>query len=351
LSFFRRALLLDDHAEDLQTSSINWESREVARILLEHGFAVDVVDLGATVTAGAADYRVVFAADGGLTRLPPAALRVLYRTGSDPNFQNQREQARADAFQRRRNRPYRPMRVVADPAEVLASIDLADHCILIGNERTRSTYPERLQPKLTLMRVSASRTSLVKSRSDYVPKEREFLWYFGLGAVLKGLDLVIDAVDAEPRWRLNIVGLVQQEQQFEQAYFEELYRNDRIRLHGHLIGTSPELQRVLRRSFCLVAPSASEGMSNAVATGLAAGLYPIISRETGIDLPAGCGVYLETSTPAEIAQAMARVHALPEADLAQQIQKIQAFALEAFGRTAYARTMRAHLAGWVGQSA
>jgi tetratricopeptide (TPR) repeat protein len=347
VSFFRRALLVDDESEELYASSVNWESREIARIFLEHGCRVDVMDMGAASPEGV-DYRTVFAADGGLTRLPNAPLRILYRTGSAPDFQNRRELARAAEFERRRGTPYRPMRMIADPAEVIASIELADRCILIGNERTRSTYAAPHAAKMTLMRVSASRLGWIKQAADYAPEEREFLWYFGLGAVLKGLDMVLDAVAEQADWRLNVVGLVQQEPQFEQAYYNELFRNPRIRLHGHLLGNSPELERLSRRCFCFVAPSASEGMSNAVATCLSIGLYPIISRETGIDLPPGCGTYLESCSREEITAAMAAARALPEAELKRQIALLQSYALEAFGRPAYARGMRQHLADWLG---
>ncbi|MBI1778635.1 MAG: glycosyltransferase family 4 protein [Proteobacteria bacterium] len=349
VSFFRRALLLDDEADDLYASSVIWESREIARIFLELGYRVDVIDMGGAAPKDAPAYGVVFAADGGLTRLPPAALRILHRTGSAPEFQNRREAERAQAFERRRGSPYQPKRVAADPAEVLASIELADHCILIGNEVTRATYAPEHRRKVTPMRVSASRLGSVKAPGDYVPKEREFLWYFGLGAVLKGLDLLLDVVARQDVWRLNVVGMVGHEPDFERAYDQELHRHPRIRLHGHLIGNSPDLAIVCRRSFCFVAPSASEGMSNAVATCLSLGLYPIISRETGVDLPEGCGLYLETCTEDAIGAAMARAHAMPEAELSKQIARLQAHAIEAYGRPAYARTMREHLRGWLGQ--
>jgi hypothetical protein len=38
---------------------------------------------------------------------------------------------------------------------------------------------------------------------------------------------------------------------------------------------------------------------------------------------------------------------MAETELVQQIRTIQAYAREAFGRSAYARTMRAHLGEWL----
>ena len=347
VSFLREHVVFDDGYEHFWTTSIHWESREVCRILLELGYDLQVINTLAPLPAKPEDYAVVFAGVGEFTRLadalPKRAVKIGLLTGSSGDFLDARESQRIGAMLARRPGSYAAKRSGGAPG-IVAGIEAADRCLLIGNAQTLSTYPERLKPRITPIRVSASPLAYVKGTGEYVPAEREFLWYFGHGAVLKGLDLLLEIFARQDVWTLNVVGLVLDEPDFLALYGAELLRHPRIRFHGHLRGNSPDLARIHRRCVAFVAPSASEGMSNACATSMTAGLYPILSRTTGIDLPAGLGIYLEDCSMPEIEAAIARVHAMDAAALARDIGEIQAYAKEVFGRAAYAREMRRLLA-------
>jgi tetratricopeptide (TPR) repeat protein len=349
VGFHREPVLFDDAWEHFQVTSINWESREVCRLFLRQGFAVDVVSFNDGPPAdGQPDYAAVFGVSGFIARnqaaLPASSVCIALMTGSSPDFQNRAEQERVAALSRRRQGAYAAKRQVADVEHQLESVALADHALLIGNAVTRGTFPEPLRAKLRPIRVTASHVGWIKDAASYVPASREFLWYFGHGAVLKGLDLLLDLFSRQDRWTLNVVGHVAYEPDFDQMYFDELYRNPRIRTLGHLRGDSPVMTEVSRRCFSFIAPSASEGMSNAVATCLQIGLYPIITRSCGIDLPEGCGIYLESVSESEIAAAVARAHAMPEDELVRQIGILQRHALEAYSRETYTREIGAILA-------
>jgi glycosyltransferase involved in cell wall biosynthesis len=298
------------------------------------------------VPARAEPYSLVFS--GETARLaplvPPGAVKIQLLTGSSGDFLAARERERIDAMLARRPGIYVPKRSSANLEAPHADIKASDHCLLIGNAQTLSTYPERLRPRITPIRVSASPTSYARSPGDVVPREREFVWYFGHGAALKGLDLLLEIFARQETWTLNVIGLILDEPDFLRLYGKELFRHPRIRFHGHLRGNAPELEAVMRRSIAFIAPSASEGMSNACATCLSVGLYPILSRQTGIDLPDGLGIYLQDCSLPEIEAAIGRVHAMDDAALAADMIRIQAYAREAFGRPAYARAMRRLLA-------
>jgi hypothetical protein len=343
VAFHREPALFDDGWEHFQVTSINWESREVCRLFLRLGYAVDVVGFKSGVPALGADYRAIFTVAGFLARndkaLPRSATRIVIMTMSSPEFQNQAEGERIAELARRRPGAYAGKRAMSDADDYVRSLELADVGILIGNAVTLATYREDLRAKLTPITVTASRVACIKEPADYVPASREFLWYFGHGAVLKGLDLLLEVFSRQDRWTLNVVGHVAYEPDFDQLYFDELYRNPRIRMLGHLRGDSPILADACRRSFCFIAPSASEGMSNAVATCLQIGLYPILSRRTGIDLPEGCGLYLDELTERAIAAAVARVHAMDESEVKRQIGVIQTDALARYSRERYSRDM------------
>jgi tetratricopeptide (TPR) repeat protein len=343
VSFLREHVVFDDAYEHFWTTSIHWESREICRILLELGYDLHVINTQAPAPERPERHDVVFTGPPELLRLAPAipreAVKIGLLTGSSPDFQDAAEAARIAALQARRPGPYAAKRTVGKDG-MFAGIEAADRLLLIGNAQTLSTFPERYRGKIEPIRVSASPLAFIKPAAELVPKEREFLWYFGHGAVLKGLDLLLEIFSRQETWTLNVVGLVLDEPDFLALYGNELLRHKQILFHGHLRGNSPELARIHRRSLAFVAPSASEGMSNACATCMTAGLYPILSRTTGIDLPDGLGLYLERCSIPEIEAAIGRVHAMEADALARDIGKIQAYAQDAFGRAAYAREMR-----------
>src|SRR3989344_1501267 len=92
-------------------------------------------------------------------------------------------------------------------------------------------------------------------------------------------------------WRplLNIVGLIDQEPDFLKIYRRELLETPNIHWHGYLNPGSEQFNALVKRCFAFIAPTATESISTAVATLLQVGLYPLLSADTGVDLPIGAG--------------------------------------------------------------
>ena len=106
-----------------------------------------------------------------------------------------------------------------------------------------------------------------------------------------------------------------------QAYGKDLTRHPNVRYHGRLDPSGGRYRRVVERCQAFVAPSCSEGISPATTTVMRTGLYPIISRETGVTLPEGHGTYLESCTIDEIVQACRDVAARSEESLQKDIRR------------------------------
>jgi glycosyltransferase involved in cell wall biosynthesis len=219
----------------------------------------------------------------------------------------------------------------------------ADRCSLLGNEFTLSTFPEELRPKLTLLPVTGSRLAQIKSGDELVPEPREFLWFFGSGAVHKGLDRVLEAFARRADSTLHVVGNIAAEHDFLEAFSTELTSLENIHYHGMLDTLSDAFVDVLRRCVAFIAPSCSESTSTAAVTMIQAGLFPILSRETGVSLPTATGVYLETSSIEEIEAAVVEVQRRPEASLRAEIESTQAWALAAHSRERFAEELRRYL--------
>ena len=347
-SYLEEPLLWADDSPGFMFHSNLWESREIARIFVEEGFSVDVINWSDDAFVPAREYDVLFDISRNLSRLaplaPPGALKVLHCTGSDAGYQNVAETRRVEDLRRRRGGDYRVQRAVAAPELQARSLEVADACSLLGNAHTLATYPERFRAKMRSVTVSASDLGANRKRpGSYVPPEREFLWFFGWGAAHKGLDLLLEVFAENPQWTLNVVGNALDESEFVRLYKRELTGLPNIRAHRFLQPAGQEFGEILRRCFCVVAPTCSEGISPAVVTCLQAGLFPIISRDTGVSLPPGCGIWLESCSLAEIEAAVGAAHRMPEATLAAQTGAAQGEALRRYSRRAFRDEMSAFL--------
>ncbi len=326
-----------------------WESREIARILCSFGYDVDAINWNDKQFVPWEKYDVCFDISTNLQRLAPfldgRAIKILHRTGSDPFYQNEAEMARVRDLERRHQVHYSPKRLVAYPELERRSMQIADLCSLKGSSHTLRTYPTEFRHKIKLVQVSGCKVpSKLKKECDFLPPKREFLWFFGSGAVHKGLDLLLEVFSRHREFTLNIVGKVDGEPDFLRVYHHELMELPNIKFHGQLRTDSARFREITKDVFCFIAPSCSEGLSPAVVTCMQIGLYPVISRDTGVSLPPGCGVYLEDCTIDEIETALLKVSQMKNNILRAEINRSQTYALTELSRGQFRETMKDFIA-------
>ncbi len=215
----------------------------------------------------------------------------------------------------------------------------SDACSLIGNSYVLKTFPEIFRDKINTVTVSASKLNYIKSAENYVPVGREFLWFFGSGAVHKGLDLVLEVFAKNKDLTLNIVGGIDKERDFCKGFENELTMLPNIKYHGFLPPSSQKFSDIVRKIFCFIAPSCSEGISPSVASCLQLGLFPIISKFTGVDLPCGCGIYLNELSVNELEKTILDVYKMSSEKLKYQIELCQKDALHRFSRERFTQDM------------
>lgn len=352
MSYLAGGVHLPDGHPGLMTHSNLWESREIARIFSRMGYDVDVIAWDDHRFVPKADYDVVFDIDANLQRLAPLlperAVRILHLTGSYGPFQNAEELARVAAFEARTGKLYSPKRLLRWVELSERSLRLAHQCSLLGNAATLSTYPEAYRDKISLVPVSGSFLDQVRDGAAIrAAAGGEFLWFYGAGAVHKGLDLVLEAFANHPEWTLHVVGEAPEEPDFKRACSELLAR-PQVHLHGRLVPGSAAFREKLDRVFCFIAPSCSEGISPAAVTCLQFGLYPILGRRNGIDLPAGCGIALDDVSPASIERAAMAAQALSPEEVVLQTCRCQEMAMQTFSREAFSRAYHQFLETMLG---
>jgi glycosyltransferase involved in cell wall biosynthesis len=134
--------------------------------------------------------------------------------------------------------------------------------------------------------------------------------------VHKGLDLVLEAFAGMPELELVVAGPVEREREFERAFATELYRTPNIRSLGWLDVAGPGFLELARGTLGLVYPSCSEGQNGGTVTCMHAGLIPLVTRETGVDVTSEYGVLLGEPTVEGIRAAVRALAGRPAAELA-----------------------------------
>lgn len=340
VSYLKDSIFLEDNDPALNYHTNQWESREIARIFNRLGYEVDVINYDNFNFKSLKEYDILFDIHKNLhhMQLPQKCKRFYHLTGSYAKYNNIQEKKRRDYLFERKNNALSIERY-GDEDIMDLSLKAADLITIVGNSHTINTFPEEYRPRINPVPVTSSKLAFTKKETDYLPKEKEFLWFAGYGAVHKGLDLLLDVFSKHSEWKLNIIGPVEEQKDFTFLYKKELYETPNIKYHGYLSPSSSEFVNIVKKCFCYINPSCAESTSTASVTALSVGLYPIISYDNGITLPENCGIYLKDCKIAEIENSIEKLMKLQDKEIESQIQKTQEYILRKFSRENFTEIM------------
>lgn len=289
------------------------ESRLIADIYLRRGFDVDVIDYRdhEFIPSGAYDFLIsartnleTFAA-----RLPRNVVTIAHMDTAHYVYNNRAAYDRVLALQQRRGFSSTSIRIV----EKNKAIERAAIGTVLGNRTfTVPTYAYAAKPLYPLPVPTA--VSLPWIERDYNACRHRFLWMGSAGFVHKGLDLVLEAFAQTPTFELTVCGPLAQDPEFSTQFQRELYRTVNIHPAGWVDVASPEFAALTRRTAAFVYPSCSEGQAGSAVIALHAGLIPIVSAQTGIDVE-DFGVIMPDSSVAAVAAAVEHLANLPADEL------------------------------------
>lgn len=335
----------------------SWESWAFAEVLRESGFAVDAVDF-AVPHAGLVkgQYDLAIGIGGGIADVLPAVhtgLVHLHLTGSHYAFQNRREAERCAEVSARTGRLVRPHRLVSDGEACDRLADVASRLTVIGNDVTRGTFPDRFRDRLEPVPVALAaplpEVGEIRPRAARA-QDTGVLCVSGAGSVLKGVDLAIEAARAFPDVTFHFLGDLEGEKDFWAAYGQDILATANIEYHGFVpFGTRDFIKTAGQCQF-LLAPSASEGMSSAVVSAWAFGLFPVISRNTGVDIADGLGLYIPDLTVSAVVESLGFALDIPSEPLRVARIEGSAFARERFSRDRRIQQIRSEFLEWVGDA-
>lgn len=281
-----------------KTHSNEWECLQIANIFLNLGYNVDIINWTNNKFLPKKNYSFFIDIHSNMERLAPIlnkdCIKIFHITGAHWQFQNSAEHLRLLKLQKRRGITLISRRMVTPNL----AIEYCDYATILGNEFTVNTYAYAKKP---IYKIPLSTAVLFEfnENKNFGKFRRNFLWLGSLGLVHKGLDLVLEVFNKLPEYKLYICGKISEEKDFEEVFYKELYNTPNIETLGWVDISTQKFLDITNNCVGLIYPSCSEGQAGSVVTCLHAGLIPIISYESGVDID-NFGIILKQCTIKEI---------------------------------------------------
>lgn len=299
------------------------EVRLITQILIKLEWQVWVIDFNSEFPIDYSQYDLLLgfgrAFDRSFYSADFIGKRVLLLTGANPCYSNQAEASRILALKERKGVCLSPRRTVYEPW--IASAVLADAIFCLGNSWSLSTF-QGMNKNIHCIPVpyvaTWPRSQLYK---NYEKAKNSFLWFGSAGAVHKGLDLVLEAMDILGHgYTLHVCGPVEKEEDFFRLYRQYLTAETNINFHGFVDVGTERMKKIFEDCAYVLFPSCSEGGGSSVITCMHAGLIPIVTAEASVDIN-DFGLLITDVTPRGVAAAMQEAASWGHAEVVKKSEK------------------------------
>lgn len=159
------------------------------------------------------------------------------------------------------------------------------------------------------------------------------------GLAANGLDLVLEAFAEMPEYSLTVCGPVDKEPDFRDAFHKELFETPNITTICTTNDNTQQVSDLAPVCAGMVYPSASDGQSDNIIMCMSAGLIPIVSSQSGVDVDDFGFVIDECSTTC-IRDAVREISGLPAESLARMSRNAWSHACARHGRDVFSRDYR-----------
>ena len=316
----RRALLvyltapfrLSPGSETFNSHTNYWRNRELARLLGEFGYTVDVVNHSTPLARPDRSYDLVIGLGRAMLHLTdglPDSTKSLYiTTGTEGGFLNDRVAQRAAEVERERGRRIMFSR---KNTEITRQLPRFDGLICLGNEATANTYrPHFNGPIYMFNNHGYDETAFLPENKDFEQARRHFLFFTGTQKLLNGLDLVLKVFAARPELNLHVYGTFRDEPDFVECFDQELNRTPNIHNGGWIAVGGDTYRQAVTTCSTMVVPICAGASHGSVVVCMNNGVIPIVSKEAGIDT-ADFGIMLDSCSVAAVTEAVDLVAAAP----------------------------------------
>lgn len=260
----------------------SWQVVELAKIISEFGYNVDVIDYNYIKSNFDKKYDMLIdlhPRDNAVYNkvLKENCIKIAYLTGSNPSFSNTAEEKRIKNVYKRHGKKLLCRR----HAELISKrIETYEAAFFIGNKYNLKTYTEFKMPPVYFIK----NTGYDLKFSNKNRKDNNFMFLASAGQVHKGLDLLLDIfANTCKDCNLYICSSFKNEIDFCELYKDELYNTPNIFPIGFLDINSQEFKNIAEKCAYMIMPSCSEANAGSVLTAMSAGMIPIVSRECGFE--------------------------------------------------------------------
>lgn len=201
------------------------------------------------------------------------AKKILYVTENDYETSVDNEKKRIEYFKERRGKEIKLTRSGTYFTE--ESFKNIDILISLGEPKLFEKYKCK---KFFLSPSGLKNKNYILSERNFKESRKNFIWFGSNGAIHKGLDILIDAVNNLSNVKLHIFGLNKNDKKIL-----NVVNNENIKIHSKINVNSNEFINIVNKcSYCIM-PSCSEAKSTAILTCMRHGLIPIVTDTMGFN--------------------------------------------------------------------
>jgi hypothetical protein len=325
------------------SSSNRWQSIEIANVLNSLGYSVDMVHLESSESdLELSKYDLLFGQGSNFLKygkqMSEDVLKIYYATSEHSIVWKHSEAQRLRDLKKRRGVNLSPEREFSNKDEA----DIADAIVSIGCS-TISSYQSILGNQVPIHPITISTYPRIAKPSYIREKEFQeaksnFLWFAGSGAILKRLDVVLEAFKDLHEVDLYVCGSMKGNDEFMELYQEELLSQDNIHLVGWTDITSKKFGKIVRKTAFNIYPSASDGIPSSLATTTRAGVIPIAPSDV-VDITDNCGIDITDCSIDNLKDVIRTASGAPTEDVRDTAIDAFIYANTAFTRDRYSQDL------------
>jgi hypothetical protein len=293
----------------------------IADVLDRLGYVVDVVDYRDELKGLHQQYNLIISHRIRLEQccktMEKAAIRIYLAAGQSHRFSNMRVRKRFSALAERREY------LSAEPFLLDENFDCIKEfhaTFAFGNEYTADTWRRDLGGCVYGFN-NTGFPSINLPERVFGEARKNFLFFGGSHQVRKGLDLLLEVFPGLSGIHLYVCGNYDKEHDFRRIYRKELFATPNIHPIGFIFVDSAAFRRITEQCAFAIHPACSEGQAGSVIQCMHAGLIPIVSRETGIDVDR-IGYLLQDDSLETLRDAILSVSSLPPEVLERQSLRV-----------------------------
>lgn len=314
LVYLTKAFRVDEGDPAYYSHQAFRQCRQIAALLGESGYVVDVADFDDEVLKTPYQYDFILSHNVNLPRVRalsrPGAVCVYLASGMNHRVYNERFGSRLERIREQRGCDICDCR---PNDERMSFLREAQAVIGFGNEFTTGTWRQDFSGP-----VHAFDNYGFACPGEITRNEAEarlhFLYFGSQNQVIKGLHLLLEVFKECPDLHLHVAGLYESEKDFCQCYKHELFGTANIHPLGWVQVGSARWREIAGKCAFAVLPACSEGQSGSVVQCMYAGLIPIVTRETGVDVE-GFGFFAGDDSIQTLRDLIRQAARLPAAEL------------------------------------